>query len=115
MHFSGGGAHHYILPEDASDIERFFGDLHDRCSRAVWVGIGAPGQLLERSLVDRTVAHGERLCFEGAPIIEPSLAQDVTTRTPEVLEGEAIDATLVVPRLTEYERQLVDEARHSTY
>jgi hypothetical protein len=57
------------------------------------------------------VAYGERLCFEGAPIVEPPLAQDVTKRTPEIFEGEAIDTTLVVPRLTEYERQLVDEAK----
>ena len=57
------------------------------------------------------VAYGERLCFEGAPIIEPPLAQDVTKRTPDVFEGEAIDTGLVVPRLTEYERQRVDEAK----
>jgi hypothetical protein len=26
-----GGLHHYILVKDASDIERFLKDLHDRC------------------------------------------------------------------------------------
>jgi hypothetical protein len=108
-----GGLHHYILVKDASDIERFLKDLHDRCWEQGWGWhlIGRAGQLLDRSLVDRTVAYGERLCFEGAPIIEPPLAQDVTKRTPEVFEGEAIDTTLVVPRLTEYERQLVNEAK----
>jgi hypothetical protein len=57
------------------------------------------------------VAYGERLCFEGAPIIEPPLAQDVRKRAPEVFEGDAIDTELVVPSLTEYERQRVEEAK----
>ena len=108
-----GGAHHYILVKDASDIERFLRDLHDRCwQRGLgWHLIGRAGQLLDRSLVDRTVAYGERLCFEGTPIIEPPLAQDVTKRTPDVFEGEAVDTELVVPRLTEYERERVKEAK----
>jgi hypothetical protein len=108
-----GGVHHYVLVKDASDIERFLRDLHDRCWQhgLGWHQIGRAEQLLDRSLVDRMVAYGERLCFEGAPIIEPPLAQDVTKRTPEVFEGEKIDTELVVPRLTEYERQLVDEAK----
>jgi hypothetical protein len=114
MQFSGsGGTHHYILVKDASDVERFLRDLHDRCWQhgLGWHLVGRAGQLLDRSLVDRTVAYGERLCFEGAPVVEPPLAQDVTKRTPEVFEGEAIDTEFVVPRLTEYERQRVDEAK----
>jgi hypothetical protein len=108
-----GGTHHYVLVKDGSDIERFLRDLHDRCwQRGLgWHLIGRAGQLLDRSLVDRTVAYGERLCFEGAPVIEPPLAQDVTKRTPNVFEGEAVDTELVVPRLTEYERQRVKEAK----
>src|SRR6516225_1454439 len=108
-----GGAHHYVLVKDASDIKRFLRDLHDRCWRhgLGWHLISGAGQLLDRSLVDRMVAYGERLCFEGAPVIEPPLAQDVTKRTPDVFEGEAIDTELVVPRLTEYERQRVHEAK----
>ena len=108
-----GGAHHYVLVKDAGDIERFLRDLHARCWQQGlgWHQIGRAGQLLDRSLVDRMVAYGERLCFEGAPIIEPPLAQDVTKRTPEVFEGEAIDTGLIVPRLTEYERQRVEEAK----
>src|SRR5215469_11212976 len=79
-----GGVHHYVLVKDAGDIERFVHDLHDRCWQhgLGWHLIGRVGQLLDRSLVDRMVAYGERLCFEGAPIIEPPLAQDVTKRTP---------------------------------
>jgi hypothetical protein len=108
-----GGVHHYVLVKDAADIERFLKDLHDRCWEQGWGWhlIGRAGQLLDRSLVDRTVAYGERLCFEAAPVIERPLAQDLKKRIPEVFEGEAIDTELVVPRLREYERQLVDEAK----
>ena len=110
---AAGSTHHYILVKDAGDIERFLRDLHDRCwqNGLGWHVIGRAGQLLDRSLVDRMVAYGERLCFEGAPIIEPPLAQDAAKRTPEVFEGEAIDTGLIVPRLTEYERHRVDEAK----
>ena len=81
------------------------------CTGLGWHLIGSAGQLLDRSLVDRMVAYGERLCFEGAPIIEPPLAQDPSKRIPEAFEGEAIDTGLVVPRLTEYERHRVEEAK----
>ena len=100
--FAGsGGAHHYVLVKDAGDIERFLRDLHDRCwlHGLGWHLIGGAGQLLDRSVVDRMVAYGERLCFEGAPMIEPPLAQDPAKRIPEAFEGEAIDTGLVVPRL----------------
>lgn len=80
-----GGAHHYVLVKDAGDIKRFLLDLHDRCWHhgLGWYLIGRAGQLLERSLVDRMVGFGERLCFEGAAVIEPPLAQDVAKRSPE--------------------------------
>jgi len=99
--------------KDASDIERFLRDLHDRCWQHGfgWHLVGRAGQLLERSLVDRMVGYGERLCFEGTPIVTPPLAQDITKRTPDVFEGEEIDTDIVVPRLSEYERQRVDEAK----
>ena len=112
--FAGsGGAHHYVLARDAGDIERFLRDLHDRCwlHGLGWHLIGRAGQLLDRSLVDRMVAYGERLCFEGAPVIEPPLAQDLSKRAPEAFEGEAIDTGLVVPPLTEYERHRLDEVK----
>jgi hypothetical protein len=38
-------------------------------------------------------------------------AQDITKRTPDVFEGEEIDTDIVVPRLSEYERERVDEAK----
>ena len=108
-----GGSHHYILLQDGGDAERFLRDLHDRC----WLGgfgwhiIGRAGQLLERSVVDRMVGYGERLCFEGAPLLVPPLEQDASKRIPQVFEGERIDGEVVAPRLTEYERHLVAEAK----
>src|SRR5262249_36667233 len=105
------GAHYYVLVYDSGDIKRFLDDLHDRC----WLHgfgfhlIGKAGQLLERSIVDRAVGYGERLCFEGAPMLVPPLAQDESKRTPEAFEGVAIRSDRAVPPLTEYERHLVNE------
>jgi hypothetical protein len=108
-----GGVHHYILVEDATDIKPFLCDLHDLCwhNELGWHLIGRAGQLLERSLVDRSVGYGERLCFEGAPVVVPPLAQDLTKRIPKLFEGEAVDTGLIVPRPTEYERHRVKEAK----
>jgi hypothetical protein len=110
------GMHHYVLVLDGGDVERFLRDLHDRCwlHGLGWHTIGGAGQLLERSLVDRMVGYGERLCFEGAPLIEPPLAQDPTKRIPEPFDGEAVDSGLIAPRLTEYERHLVKEAKDAS-
>jgi hypothetical protein len=108
-----GGLHVYLLLRDGGDTERFLRVLHDRCwlCGLGWHVIGAAGQLLDRSLVDRMVGYGERLCFEGAPRLVPPLAQDQAKRVPEAFEGEAIDSNLTVPGLTEYERHRVNEAK----
>ena len=52
-----GGAHIYLLVADGADIDRFLRALHDRCWLAGlgWLMVGAAGQLLERSIVDRMV------------------------------------------------------------
>jgi hypothetical protein len=107
------GMHYYILVRDGSDVERFLKDLHDRCwlHGFGWHLIGGAGQLLDRSIVDRMVGFGERLCFEGAPVVVPPLAQDPAKRAPEASEGDAIDTARAVLRLTEYERQCVMQAK----
>jgi hypothetical protein len=107
------GMHHYVLVRDGGDIERFLEDLHDRCwlHGFGWHLIGRAGQLLDRSVVDRMVGFGERLCFEGAPLIVAPLVQDQAKRAPEAVEGNTIDTARTVPRLTEYERQRVKEAK----
>jgi hypothetical protein len=61
------GVHVFILIKDGSDTERFLKTLHDRCWLAGlgWMMVGAGGQFLERSIVDRMVYAAERLVFEG--------------------------------------------------
>lgn len=110
------GLHHYVLVRDGADIERFLKDLHDRCwlHGFGWHMIGKAGQLLERSLIDRMVGYGERLCFEGAPLIVAPLAQDPAKRIPEAFEGDAIYSDRAVPRLTEYERHGVGDAKRAS-
>jgi hypothetical protein len=107
------GMHHYVLVRDGGDIERFLKDLHDRCwlHGFGWHLIGGAGQLLDRSIVDRMVGFGERLCFEGPPLIVPPLAQDQAKRAPEAVEGEAIRSDRAVSRLSEYERHRVNQAK----
>ncbi|MEH2480643.1 hypothetical protein V1282_004000 [Nitrobacteraceae bacterium AZCC 2146] len=109
------GMHHYVLVRDGKDVERFLKDLHARCwlSGFGWHAIGAVGQLLDRSLIDRMVGYGERLCFEGAPRIVAPVAQNPEKRVPEAFEGEEIDSGRVVPPLTEYERHRVNEAKRA--
>ena len=59
----------------------------------------------------RTVGSPERLVFEGAPVLVPPLVQDAAARMPQVVEGPAIDTRLVLPPLTESERQTVNIAQ----
>jgi len=57
--------------QNGADIERFLRELHARCWLAGlgWMMVGAAGQFLERSIVDRMVGSPERLVFEGSPIL----------------------------------------------
>ena len=65
------GIHVYVAVRDCADIERFLRVLHERCWLAGfgWYMVGAGGQLLDRSIVDRMVGAPERLVFEGGPIL----------------------------------------------
>jgi hypothetical protein len=96
------GVHVYIAVRDATDIERFLKTLHARCWLAGlgWMMVGAGGQLLERSIVDRTVGAPERLVFEGGPILDPPLRQDKESRRPIAVEGDALDTVAACPPLT---------------
>jgi hypothetical protein len=103
-----GGAHVYIAVRDGADVDRFLKTLHGRCWLAGlgWMMVGAGGKLLERSIVDRVVGAPERLVFEGQPFLTPPLAQDMESRRPIVVEGEAIDTVAACPPL-----RIVEEAR----
>jgi hypothetical protein len=96
------GLHVYILVKDGSDIERFLTDLHRRCWLAGfgWLMVGAGGQLLERSIVDRMVGAPERLVFEGPPVLDPPLAQDLDKRRPEICDGKTLHTLVSCPPLT---------------
>jgi hypothetical protein len=102
-----GGEHVYLLIEDGADAERFLRVLHDRAwlSGLGWLVIGAAGQLLERSLVDRMVHAPERLCFEGGPILAEPLAQDPEARRPIASEGPPFDSVAACPTLSSVEQE----------
>jgi hypothetical protein len=107
------GVHVYVAVQDGTDIERFLRTLHARCWLAGfgWMMVGAGGQLLERSIVDRMVGAPERLVFEGGPILEPPLRQDKESRRPISVEGDALDTVVVCPQLTIAETARLRELR----
>jgi hypothetical protein len=96
------GLHVYVPVEDGADVERFLRALHDRCWLVGfgWMMVGAGGQMLERSIVDRMVGAPERLIFEGDPILDPPLAQDRESRRPTTNEGATLDTVAACPPLT---------------
>ena len=95
------GRHVYLLVQDGTDVERFLRALHDRCWLAGlgWMMVGAAGQLLERSVIDRMVGGPERLVFEGGPVLEPPLEQDRESRRPVAVDGDALDTVAACPPL----------------
>jgi hypothetical protein len=110
---SSGGQHGYVAVQDGSDIERFLKTLHARCLLAGfgWLMVGAGGQLLERSIVDRVVGSPERLVFEGAPVLDPPLAQDPAVRRPTATEGELLDTVSACPPLSILEQSILRQLR----
>jgi hypothetical protein len=110
-----GGEHHYMLVMDGSDIPRALSDMHDRLwlSGLGWYLVGSAGQLLERSIVDKSVGSSERLVFEGAPVVVAPLAQDQSLRQPVVVEGEIIDTRSLIPPLTAAERDIVKSLKEA--
>jgi hypothetical protein len=84
-----GGVHLFIAVEDVSDTPRFIQTLHERawlCGFG-WYWVSNAGQLLERSIIDRSTATPEHLIFEGPPTLIPPLAQDFAMRVPRIVEG----------------------------
>jgi hypothetical protein len=107
------GVHIYLAVQDVADSTRFLKTLHDRCWLAGygWMMVGAGGQLLERSIIDRMVGAPERLVFEGAPILDEPLAQSAEARRPEVQEGAWLDTLAACPPLTVLEKATLEELR----
>ena len=112
--FAGsGGMHIYLLVEDGADIPRALEALGKRLwlSGCGWLNVGSAGQVLVRSIVDPSVGSPERLVFEGAPIVEPPLAQDIDARRPSVAPGLAVDTRRAIPSLSEAEHGLLEQLR----
>lgn len=108
-----GGLHVYLSVCDGADVDRFLTALHGRCWLAGygWLMVGAGGQLLERSIVDRMVGAPERLVFEGGPILEPPLGQDRESRRPVPVDGGALDTATACPPLSIVETAKLRELR----
>jgi hypothetical protein len=108
------GLHAYLAIKDGSDIERFLKTLHDRCWLAGfgWMMIGKGGQLLERSLIDRSVFGAERLVFEGDPILQSPLGQDREARRPVIRGDDVLDTVAVFPPLTIAEKAELDKLKN---
>ena len=107
------GMHVFVAVRDGADIERFLKNLHARCWLAGfgWMIVGAGGQFLERSIVDRVVGRPERLVFEGPPILVPPLAQDQGSRRPIPIDGAPLDTVAACPPLSILEEQQLKEMR----
>jgi hypothetical protein len=107
------GLHVYVAVKDSADIERFLRTLHDRCWLAGygWLMVGAGGQLLERSIVDRMVGAPERLVFEGKAIIEPPLEQNAQSRNPIIMDGTVTDTLAICPPLSVLEKAKLQELK----
>lgn len=107
------GLHTFVTVCDGTDIERLLKTLHARCWLAElgWMIVGASGQLLERSIVDRMVGAPERLVFEGPPILGALLAQDELARRPIVTEGNILDTRIACRPLSIVEQAKLDDLR----
>lgn len=109
--FANLSCHVYMLLERQTDAPTFLTRLHQR----LWlVGFGhvevtAAGVVLEKSLVDVSVASPERLIFEGPPILGEWLDVDADLDRTEWREGVAL---ALMPALNDEGearyRQLVD-------
>jgi hypothetical protein len=107
------GLHVYLAVKDVADSARFLKTLHDRCWLAGlgWFVVGAGGQLLERSIIDRMVGGPERLVFEGAPILVERLAQSAEARLPDITDGDWLDTLAECPPLSVLEKARLQELR----
>jgi hypothetical protein len=110
---TSSNAHIYLQVKRVSDAVRFLKALHERCWLAGlgWFMVGRSGQLLERSVIDRSVGNPERLIFEGPPQIIRPLMQSAAARKPTVVEGEVLDTVQACPPLTVLEKSRMAEIR----
>jgi hypothetical protein len=92
-----------LLPELANVARVVRSSTSAGLLRCLLAGFGrlvvdAGGQLLERSILDRVVGSPERLLFQGAPVLDPPLAQGAAARRPTATEGQMLDTVSACPR-----------------
>ena len=106
--YQSHGQHVFVLVRDGSDAKRFLYTLHDRCWLAGlgWYIVGAAGQLLERSIIDRAVCAPERLVFEANPDLGPPLRQE--RRAAVVHDGPPLDTVTACHNLKKSEKAELD-------
>jgi hypothetical protein len=107
------GVHIYLAVANGRDNEHFLKTLHDRCWLAGfgWMMVGVGGQILERSIIDRSVAAPERLVFEGRPILKKPLRQDKEARRPIAHDGKILRTRSTCPKLTPEEQKAVEKLK----
>jgi len=73
--------------------------------------VGAGGQLLDRSIVDRMVGAPERLVFEGGPLLDPPVRQDQKSRKPTAISGTALNTIADCLPLTVADKSRLQELK----
>jgi hypothetical protein len=103
------GLHVTLEAANGGDSERALKAAHDRLwlKGFGWSIVGRAGQILERSIIDRSVGRPERLVFEGGPVVKLPLRQDAASRRPEACRGARIDTAAIFKPLSASERHEV--------
>ena len=111
----GDGRHVYLFASDGADIPRATEALHERLTLAGygWAWVTKGGAVVDRSIIDASVATPEHWAFEGDPKIEPPLAQDKASRSPLVVAGDLVDTRSAIPDLDPAERAMLVSRRAS--
>ena len=107
-----GGSHIYPIVQDARDIPRVIDVIFDTlwANGLGWSLVSKGGAVLTRGLIDASVGSPERPIFEGAPAVEPPLAQDKSRRATAI-DGLILDTRAAFPELTAEIKQRAEQAR----
>ena len=97
---------------DARDIPRVIDVIFDTlwANGFGWSLVSKGGAVLTRGLIDASVGSPERPIFEGAPAVEPPLAQDKSRRATAI-DGEILDTRAAFPDPTAEIKQRAEQAR----
>lgn len=107
-----GGSHIYPIVQDARDIKRVIDVIFDTlwANGFGWSVVSKGGAVLTRGLIDASVGSPERPIFEGAPAVEPPLAQNKSRRATAI-DGLILDTRAAFPDLTAEIKQQAERAK----